>query len=269
LIEVNRCYCMDNLKLIRQINDSSIDLIYCDILFNTGKKFKDYDDKLGTPQEAIEWYKPRLIEMNRVLKDTGTIYLHCDYRLVHYLKVEMDSIFGEEHFQNDIIWNYGGQSRKNNISNKHDNILRYTKSSKFTYNVQYKPHTERSKKEYRHLHNGKMCARTRRTNKDGSYKYYYSPLNENGTNITSVWNDIYHLTPSSKERKNVNYDTQKPKKLIERIIKASSNEGDIVADFFCGSGTTGVVAKELGRDYILCDINPKAIEISESRISEI
>jgi DNA modification methylase len=114
-----------------------------------------------------------------------------------------------------------------------------------------------------------MCARTRRKNKDGSYKYYYSPLNENGTNITSVWNDIYHLTPSSKERKNVNYDTQKPKKLIERIIKASSNEGDIVADFFCGSGTTGVVAKELGRDYILCDINPKAIEISESRIYEI
>ena len=76
--------------------------------------------------------------------------------------MELDKIFGESNFQNDIIWNYGGQSRKGNISNKHDNILRYSKTKEFTYNTQYKPHTERSKKEYRHLHNGEMCARTKR-----------------------------------------------------------------------------------------------------------
>lgn len=259
---------MDNLELMNQIDDDKIDLIYCDILYNTGRKFADYNDNLGTTQEAMEWYKPRLVQMKRVLKETGSIYLHCDYRLVHYLKVEMDNVFGEKYFQNDIIWNYGGQSRKNNISNKHDNILRYTKSNKFVYNTQYKPHTERSKKEYRHLYDGEMCARTKRKSKDGEYKYYYSPLNENGTNITSVWDDIYYLTPSSKERKNVGYDTQKPKELIDRIIKASSNEGDIVADFFCGSGTTGLVAKELNRNYILCDINPRAVEISKIRLCQ-
>ena len=93
-MELNQVYCMDNLELLKQLPDESIDMIYCDILFNTGKKFKDYDDNLGTPQQAIEWYKPRLKEMKRVLSNKGSIYLQCDYRLVHYLKVEMDSIFG-------------------------------------------------------------------------------------------------------------------------------------------------------------------------------
>ena len=83
-MEINKIYCMDNLELLKQIPDESIDLIYNDILYNTGKKFKDYDDNLGTPQEAIEWYRPRLVEMKRVLKDIGSIYLQCDCRLVQY-----------------------------------------------------------------------------------------------------------------------------------------------------------------------------------------
>ena len=86
-IELNKVYCMDNLELLKQMDSNSVDLIYCDILYNTGKKFKDYNDNLGTPQQAMEWYEPRLIEMKRVLKDTGSIYLQCDCRLVHYLKV--------------------------------------------------------------------------------------------------------------------------------------------------------------------------------------
>ena len=97
---INKTFQMDNLELLRQLPSNSIDLIYCDILYNTGKKFKDYNDKLGTPQEAMEWYKPRLIEIYRVLKDTGSIYLQMDYRLVHYMKVEMDSIFGLDNFNN-------------------------------------------------------------------------------------------------------------------------------------------------------------------------
>ena len=179
----------------------------------------------------------------------------------------MDEIFGMDNFKNDIIWNYGGQSLKSNISNKHDNILRYTKSKDFTYNTQYKPHTERSKKEYRHFHEGKMCARTCRKDKDGNPVYYYSPLNEEGTNITSVWDDIYYLTPSSKER--LGYDTQKPKALIERIIKASSNEGDLVADFYAGSFTTAEVCKDLNRNFIGCDINPRAVEIGKKRVGQL
>ena len=100
-MKLNKVYCMDNLKLLRQLSSKCIDLIYCDVLYNTGKKFKDYNDNLGTPQEAIEWYRPRLIEMRRVLKDSGSIYLQCDYRLVHYLKIEMDNIFGLNNFRNE------------------------------------------------------------------------------------------------------------------------------------------------------------------------
>ena len=103
-MELNKIYCMDNLELLKQLPDESIDLIYCDILYNTGKKFRDYDDRLGMPQEAMEWYRPRLIEMKRILKNTGSIYLQCDYRLVHYLKVYMDELFGVKNFRNEIIW---------------------------------------------------------------------------------------------------------------------------------------------------------------------
>ena len=126
-MNLNKVYCMDNLELLKKIPNESIDLIYCDILYNTGKKFKDYDDKLGTPQEAMEWYRPRLIEMKRVLKDTGSIYLQCDYRLVHYLKVEMDNIFGISSFRNDIIWDYNRWTglSKNKLQSMHDNILFY------------------------------------------------------------------------------------------------------------------------------------------------
>jgi len=250
-----------------KIDNESVDLIYCDILYNTGKKFKDFDDNLGTTEEAIEWYKPRLIEMKRILKNTGTIYLHCDYRLVHYLKIEMDKIFGIKNFKNDIIWSYGGQARKKDISCKHDNMLRYVKSKKYTYNTQYKPYSERSLKEFRHTCNetGKKYARTCRRDKDNNKVYYKTYLGK-GACINDVW-DIGNLTSSSNER--VGYDTQKPKELLERIIRASSNEDDVVADFFCGSGTTGVVAKELNRKYILCDINEKAVKISNQRLNEV
>ena len=251
-MEINKVYCMDNLELMEQMDDNSVDLIYSDILYNTGKRFVDFDDNLGSPQEAIEWYKSRVREMRRVLKDTGSIYLQCDSNLVHYLKVEMDKVFGIENFQRDIIWRIGWVSgyktqAKNWIRN-HDNILYYTKSNKFTFN-----------KEYILYHEGYV----RRDGKKPKGK---------GIPIEDTWNcsenDILNsiqIMSFSKEK--VSYDTQKPKAMLERIIKASSNKGDIVADFFCGSGTTGVVAKELGRNYIMCDVSPKAVEISEMRLS--
>ena len=102
-MELNKIYCMDNLELLKQLPNESISLIYCDILYNTGKKFKDYDANLGTPHEAIEWYKPRLIEMKRVLKKTGSMYIHCDWHLNSYLRVFMDELFGYKMFRNEII----------------------------------------------------------------------------------------------------------------------------------------------------------------------
>ena len=236
MLELNKLYCMDNLELLKSLPSESIDLIYCDILYNTGKKFKDYDDNLGTPQQAIEWYEPRLIEMKRVLKNTGSIYLQCDYRLVHYLKIEMDTIFGMNNFINEIIWKYGlGGSGNREFAKKHDNILFYSKSKEYVFNLQYETATSNKMK--------------------GCLK-----------KMTSVW-DIPNINNMAKER--TGYNTQKPKELLERIIKASSNKGDVVADFFMGSGTTCVVAKELGRKYIGCDINPRAIEITNNRLNEL
>lgn len=259
-MELNKIYNMDNLELLKQMESELVDLIYCDILYNTGKKFKDFVDKLGTPQEAIEWYRPRLIEMNRVLKETGSIYLQCDYRLVHYLKVEMDSIFGLNNFRNDIIWCYKSQGfSKKQWSNKHDNILFYSKSNKWIFNldeIREEPSESWVKRYGKELEKNGFFI-------DGKGKRYDDFVGSPPRD----WLDINILPQAHKER--VGYDTQKPKALLERIIKASSNKNDIVADFFCGSGTSLVVAKELGRNYIGCDINPRAVEITKSRLKNI
>ena len=247
---------MDNLELLKQMEDESVDLIYCDILYNTGRKFKDYDDNLGTTQNAIEWYKPRLLEMHRILKDTGNIYLHMDFRLSHYIKIELDKIFGENNFINEIIWSYrtGGVSKRY-FQRKHDNILRYSKSNKYTHN----PLFEKSYMESSGFVNANTNSPSAKKlglqrDEEGVYR---------NVHMRDVWdiNIIYN-----QDKQAVDYFSQKPKALLERIIKASSNKGNIVADFFCGSGTTGVVAKELGRNYIMCDINPKAVEISKRRL---
>lgn len=251
----NGLYCIDNLELLKQIKDKSIDLIYCDILYNTGKKFKDYDDNLGTPKEAIEWYKPRLIEMNRALKDTGLIILQMDYRLVHYIKVEMDNIFGLKNFINEIIWYYKSPSgtSKTKLANKHDNLLLYSKTKNYNINIDElrEEYSENTKKqaELKNISFGRITV-----------------LNDKGKTPTDVW-EISTLNSMAKER--VGYDTQKPKELLYKIIKGFSNEGDIVADFFCGSGTSLVVAKELGRKYIGCDISSKAITITKKRLESV
>jgi len=228
-----RIYQCDNLELLKHLPDNYINLIYCDILYNTGRKFKDYDDNLGTTQDAIEWYRPRLLEMKRVLKETGSIYVHCDYRLLHYLKVEMDKIFGENNFVNEIIWKYGlGGSGNKSFAKKHDTILFFTKSNKYIFNLQYEKATSNKMK--------------------GQYK-----------KMIDVW-DIPSINNMAKERNG--YATQKPKEILERIIKTSSNKGDIIADFFMGSCTTGEVALELGRKFIGCDISERACEIAKQRL---
>lgn len=248
-----RLYKCDNLELLKELPDKYIDLIYCDILYGTGRKFKDYDDNLGTPQEAMKWYQPRLVEMRRTLKDTGSIYLQCDYRLVHYLKVKMDDIFEYKNFKNEIIWHYKSMSNtKKYFPRKHDTILFYTKTNNYTFNkdnnaVQI-PYSEGTIKRSK--------TKAGFSNDKADYLKSKTYLTED------VWSDISFL------KAGVTYNTQKPKKLLERIIQASSNKGDIIADFFCGSGTTGVVAKELNRRSILCDINLKAIEISNDRLNK-
>jgi DNA modification methylase len=246
------CWAVDNLELLLSQPDESVDLIYCDILYGTGRNFGDYQDLKPIRSEIENHYLPRLIEMKRVLKSTGSIYLQMDYRINHWIRCLMDDIFGYDNFRNEIIWHYrnGGASKKQ-FSRKHDNILFYSKSKKYKFNIQYK-------KSY--------------IDKSKGYDPYTKQYNdENGVFCYSlevdVW-DIQHIGTHDKKTR-LGYATQKPKALIERIIKASSNEGDTVADYYLGSGTTAVVCKELNRNFIGCDINPKAIEITNARLDAV
>ncbi len=231
---------MDNIELLKQLPDNYIDLIYCDILYGTGRNFGNYQD-LKCDRKIIEdHYLPRLIEMKRVLKDTGSIYLQMDTRINHWVRCLMDDIFGYDRFLNEISWGYNwGGVAKNKYPKKHDIILFYSKTKHYTYNIQYETYKTKDKR----WHN-----------------------NEIGKSIRDIWDDIPIINTMSNER--LGYDTQKPKALIERIIKASSNENDIVADFYMGSGTSMVVAKELNRQFIGCDISQKAVDITNQRLAQ-
>ena len=214
----------------------------------------------------------RLFEMYRILKPTGSIYLHCDPTASHYLKIVLDSIFGKNRFQNEIAWNkYIG--RKNNarkkFSTQQDIILYYAKDSSM-FNPQYEALSESAVKEYRHIDEDGRHYRFARRGKGyetvGGKKKIY--LDENpGNAIGTLWiSKDLQLAQSSKER--TGYPTQKPLALLDRIIKASSNEGDIVLDPFCGCATACVAAERLGRQWIGIDISPSAEEITKLRLTE-
>ena len=244
-----QCFLSDNMELMKTIESNTIDLIYCDILYGTGRKFKDYQDLKPNRAEIENHYIPRLKEMHRILKPTGSIYLQMDTKINHWVRCIMDDVFGYERMLNEIIWCYkSGGSSKKSFSKKHDIILCYTKTKEYTFNFQ-------KEKSYGSGGGGQS----------GKVEYF---KDKNGTyNFVGIkdWWEISMLSTTHSER--VGYDTQKPKELIERIVRASSNEGDLVADFYAGSFTTAEVCKELNRNFIGCDINPLALEISKQRLA--
>jgi len=265
----NTVYLGDNLAVLKTILDESIDLIYVDPPFNTGRsqqrskettRRNDEGDRVGFKGRRYETIKskvlsyddqfvdywaflePRLEEAFRVLKDTGTLYLHLDYREAHYAKVLLDALFGPECFLNEIIWayDYGGKS-KSRWPAKHDTILVYVKNPKTYYfdsgAVDREPYMAPGLVTPEKVALGKLP--------------------------TDVW---WHTIVSPTGKEKTGYPTQKPIGILRRIIQASSKEGDVVLDFFAGSGTTGVVANELRRTFILVDQNPEAIEVITSRL---
>jgi site-specific DNA-methyltransferase (adenine-specific) len=265
----NTLYFGDNLTVLKLIPDSSVQLVYIDPPFNTGREqqrskvttkrnnegsrigFKgerydtvkstvlSYDDQFANYWEFLE---PRLEEAFRVLSNSGTLYLHLDYREAHYAKVLLDALFGPECFLNEIIWayDYGGKS-KSRWPAKHDTILVYVKDPKnFYFNseeVDREPYMAPGLVTPEKIERGKLP--------------------------TDVW---WHTIVSPTGKEKTGYPTQKPVGILRRIIQASSKPGDVVLDFFAGSGTTGFVAHELGRRFILVDQNPESIQVIKDRL---
>ena len=212
-METNNVYCIDNLEMLKAIKECSINLIYCDILYNTGKSFTDYNDNLGTPQEAIDWYRPRFEQMKRVLTNDGLLYIQCDYNLSHYIKILLDEIFGIDNFRNEIIWYYNSAPRKKkDFGKRHDTIFRYSKSQNYYFNEnsQYirQPYSEIAPRGY------------------AKEKYY----DERGKIMDDVWK--INMLGQNDKTERVGYSTQKPKELLYKIIDSSCPKDGIFGDFF-------------------------------------
>jgi DNA modification methylase len=325
-VETGVIYCADNLEVMRQMPSESIDLIYIDPPFFSNKVYETiWGDKEDTASfddrwEAginhyVDWMAKRLEQMHRLLKTTGSIYVHLDDHAIHNVKVQMDKIFGESNFRNEIIWKRSSNcSSINGIFRRaHDSILFYSKSEQYHFEIQRMELSDASKGNYskkddngiyrlvplmvsekRNGETGKawrgidpntrgksgMHWVTKHSNleqydKDGlivwskngipNLKYY---LKENkGVACNDVWDDIMPIQSNGKE--SVGYPTQKPEALLERILKASSKEGDVVADFFCGCGTLVAVAQKTNRKWIGVDCSPVASKIIRKRLSGI
>jgi len=266
----NRIHFADNLDVLRALPEGSVDLIYIDPPFNTGKRQErrrmkvvhdeqdgdrvGYQGKryrtvdLGTSgwddtfDDFMAFLAPRLEEARRVLKPHGSFFLHIDYREAHYCKVVLDQIFGRQCFQNEIIWayDYGARSRKK-WSAKHDNILWYTRDPKnYTFNFD---EMDRIPYMAPGLVGKEKAAR--------------------GKTPTDVW---WHTIVSPTGREKTGYATQKPLGVLERIVKVHSRKGDLLVDFFAGSGTLGVAAAKHGRDFVLVDHHPQAIGVMRERL---
>lgn len=296
--ETQTIFTEDNLYVMRGMNSGCVDLIYLDPPFNSDAKYGEFFDpdnkekkeifkdiwtlhdvdlvwwgEIKKENEALYKYLDavrgihssslmsyliymavRLLEMRRILKPTGTIYLHCDHHAGHYLKSLMDAIFGKNNFRNEIIWHYtGGGRSKTFFSQKHDTIYFYSKTNKYTFNVDAVriPYKESS-----------GYAKGGITSKAGK-KYMPNPK---GTPVDDVW-DIPMVNPMSDERKIAgNYPTLKPLALLKRIIQASSDEGDMVLDPFCGCATTCVAADNYNREWVGIDISPEAAIRVQKRI---
>jgi site-specific DNA-methyltransferase (adenine-specific) len=261
----------DNMKVLPDLSSASVDLVYIDPPFNTGKiqkrttlrtvrdakggdrvgfggrKYRTEKGKSREFQDAFDdftgFLEPRLVEIHRILKPGGSFFLHIDHREVHYCKVLLDRIFGRECFINEIIWayDYGGRSKKK-WSAKHDNILFYAKDPRrYTFNFE---EMDRIPYMAPGLVTKKKAAR--------------------GKTPTDVW---WHTIVPTRSKEKTGYPTQKPLGVLERIVKIHSNPGDLVLDCFAGSGTLGEAAARLDRDFILIDNHKEAVKIMARRLA--
>lgn len=225
-----------------------------------------YRDTWGRGADSfISMIYERLVLMRDLLAEDGSIYVHCDWRVDHHIRQVLDEVFGRDNFLNEIIWGYFSFKRKTakKFPQKHDDIISYRKSkSTFIWKTQFKPHSEEYLKRWKTDKDGRLYRDDVNPTAGGTRIIYLDEVE--GDIVDSVWEDIPPVNPQARER--VDYPTQKPEALLERIIKASSNEGDLVADFFCGSGTTAAVAEKLGRKWITSDLGKFAVHTTRKRM---
>ncbi|MCS6772869.1 MAG: site-specific DNA-methyltransferase [Thermoflexales bacterium] len=240
-------------------------LIYLDPPFNTRKRrctrLASFEDAFGTSAEYVAFLQPRLEQMHRVLDERGSLFLHCDWRTSHHVRLLLDSVFLPHGglCVNQIIWHYGlGASRSTRrLLTKHDVIFWYARSEDYVFNPLRLPPTPAMERKYCH-----RAPDGRRYMVSYGRRYFC----KGGKLLDDVW-DIPAIPPTAAER--VGYPTQKPLALLQRIVGLASEPGDLVLDPFCGSGTTLVAAKLLGRCWLGIDINPDAIAIASQRLAQI
>ncbi len=259
---------LDVMVSLLDVYKGKIDLIYIDPPYLTGLDFKTKDGNFAYTDKFskdgyLQFIYERLYIMRELLKDTGSIYVHVDYRTSHYLRFILDNLFGEDNFRNEIIWHYqSGGRQQNSFSKKHDTIFYYSKSDKWIFNINEigieRGANKRNNMKREIDENGKVYFTIKSGNK--IYKYY----EDEKLTPPDVWTDLSHLQQKDPER--LGYPTQKPEALLERIIRSSSNEGDLVADFFSGSGTTLAVAQKLNRNWIGVDMGDESIKTIKERM---
>jgi site-specific DNA-methyltransferase (adenine-specific) len=260
--------CLDVLK--RKVPSSSIDMIYLDPPFFSGREYSspngiEFNDKWDGISHYVSWIEPRLKECHRVLKDCGSLYLHCNWYADAHLRILVEEIFQRE-IRCEIVWDKGfrGTRRMRNWQQSHDIILYYTKSDSYTWNEQFQEYADAEMKRYNKIDAaGKNYALIKRRRTDGTV--YYGKTYPRGKQLNDVIK-IPLLSATARER--TGYPTQKPEKLLKVLVSASTNDGDVVLDPFCGSGTTLVAAKNLGRNWIGIDVSKRARDISLSRLQE-
>jgi adenine-specific DNA-methyltransferase len=262
-----------------------VDLIYIDPPFDSKA---DYRTKVTLPGGDIEqrptvleqfaysdtWadgtasylqvFVPRAVLMKELLSDRGMIYVHLDWHVNSYVRIVLDEIFGKDKFKNEIIWSYFGfkRSTSKKFPQKHDTVMLYSKSDEYFWKTQYKPHSPEYLKRFKPDETGRLCRSDVNPTAGGTRKIYLDEVE--GDIVDSVWDDIPPVNPVAKER--VDYGTQKPEKILERIIRASMPEGGLIADFFSGSGTTAAVAERLGRRWIAADLGKPACMVTRKRL---
>ena len=292
---INKIFWGDNLQVMSHLLKEyrgKIDLIYIDPPFdskadykrkievkNVGKTTSDsssFEEKqygdIWTNDEYLQFMYERLILMRELLSEKGCIYVHCDWHKVHHLRCLLDEVFGSNNFVNEIVWHYADYMQGNattSLPRKHDTILFYSKTPKYYYE-RVKVPLDKPVKRNRVIWNGKT--KSLEVARDEQGKIIYDEFTDRF--LDSVWEeDVLNIGQTSVTRKtsseNLNYPTQKPKKILELIIEASSQPGDIVFDCFMGSGTTQAVAMKLGRRFIGADINLGAIQTTTKRLLSV